>query len=380
MNFVIYPTPQYCFNFDWTQIGSTRAIAVAATNDLIATALQHMKHRTLPSDLFRFGKDPVWSPPPIPSVGAGGLIQAPLNLTILVDDLLFNFLLPPFEQVFVPLAYQKVEFCSSDGQTPNINLVQSDLLLSLKALASVPQADVRNDSIQGLLALLQEGGHAVEGGWEIVFDLLMSIPQSMITNEAGSESPGNASSASSNQLAWPKESLMSAFTCMKLILDDFLEELPHEVIIKGVHCVAAFSAQSQDVNVSLTSIEMLWKVTDYIMTSSRKVDDVDTSTAALDVMLHRLSVLSVDSRPEIRNCATNTLYSAILSNANMLSSDQWRSVFDDIIFPLFEATEQKAMLAMSSKEEAMTPEIKKGVKMALHHSRDTAHKQVFIVN
>ena len=155
--------------------------------------------------------------------------------------------------------------------------------------------------------------------------------------------------------------------------------MPHDVIIKAVHCVSAFSAQSRDVNVSLTSIEMLWKVTDYIMTSSQKMDDNDTSYAALDVMLNRLSQLSVDSRPEIRNCATNTLFSAVLTNAVMLSSEQWRSVFDEIIFPLFEATWQKSLDAMSSKEEAMTPELKKGVKMALHHSRDTAYKQVCIV-
>lgn len=341
-----------------------------------------MKHPLLPSEHFRFVEDPVWSPPPFPPVGAGGLIQAPLNLTLLVDDLLFNFLLPPFDRVFTPLMFQKIEVLEcEDNQVARSKLVQSDLLLSLKALAAVPQADVRNDTIQGLLALLQEGGHAVEGGWDIVFDLLMSIPLSM-TIDSGPDSVAAAGSAAAgtatSSISWPKESLMGAFTCMKLVLDDFLEELPYEVIIKAVHCVSAFSAQVQDVNVSLTSIEMLWKVTDYIMTSSRKVDDIATSKAALDVMLSRLSLLSVDSRPEIRNCATNTLFSAILSNANMLSPVQWKSVFDDIIFPLFEATEQKATLAMSSKEEAMTPELKKGVKMTLHHSRDTAHKQVIV--
>lgn len=325
-----------------------------------------MKQPSAPTANFKFSEDPVWTPPPFPSVGAGGLIQAPLNLTVLVDDLLFNFLLPPFEKVFAPMMYQKFELAESVHDLESKpKLAQSELLLSLKSLASVPQVDVRNDSIQGLLALLQEGGHAVEGGWEIVFDLLMSIPLSM--SEANGEGAAGP--------VWPKESLLSAFTCMKLVVDDFLEELPYEVIIKAVHCVAAFSAQVQDVNVSLTSIEMLWKVTDYIMTSSRKLDDQDTSSAALDVMLDRLSHLSVDSRPEIRNCATNTLFSAVLSNAGMLSPDQWRSVFDDIVFPLFEATQQKSLLAMSSKAEAMTPELKKGVKMALHHSRDTAHKQ-----
>jgi guanine nucleotide-exchange factor len=115
------------------------------------------------------------------------------------------------------------------------------------------------------------------------------------------------------------------------------------------------------------------------MTYSRKQGDEQTTTVALDVMLGRLSLLSVDSRPEIRNCATNTLFSATMSNANMFTPIQWRSVFEDIIFPLFDATEQKSLLAMSSNEEAITPEIKKGVRMAVHHSRDTAHKQVYFI-
>ena len=249
---------------------------------------------------------------------------------------------------------------------------------------------MRNDTIQGLLALLQEGGHAVEGGWAIVFELLKAVPASLAPaastallrsvshNEEGLSSSATAVNASSgfSDEAWPKEALLTAFSCMKLIVDDFLELLPHEVIIQAVHCVSAFSAQSQDINISLTSIEMLWKVADYIMTSSRKQGDEATTTAALDVMLGRLSLLSVDSRPEIRNCSTNTLFSAVMSNATMLTAAQWKSVFEDIIFPLFEATEQKSVLAMASNEEAMTPEIKKGVRMAVHHSRDTAHKQV----
>ncbi len=244
------------------------------------------------------------------------------------------------------------------------HLGQAELMQALKSLAAIPQPDVRNETLFGLNALLQSG-HVISTGWAVIFEILISVPQFIV---------------SSNSIAdgsmWPRESLMTAFSCMKLVVDDFLEDLPYDVIIQGVHCVSEFSAQTLDVNISLTSIEMLWKVTDYIMTSSRKRHDEKTTTAALDAMFSRLSLLSVDSRPEIRNCATNTLFSAVLSNSNFLSSTQWKSVFDDIVFPLFSATEQMSLRAMNSNEVAITPEIKKGVKMALHHSRDTAHKQV----
>lgn len=70
---------------------------------------------------------------------------------------------------------------------------------------------------------------------------------------------------------------------------------------------------------------------------------------------------------------------------------QWCSAFNDIMFPLFGRIESRSCVAMKcvfvlqfirynvtyhrNKEQARAPEIKKGVKMAVHHSRDTGHKQ-----
>lgn len=264
-------------------------------------------------------------------------------------------------------------------------LAQSDLLNSLIALTSIPYDDIRNGTIEGLYALLQEGGHAVEGGWEIVLELLLSVPSGVSEGGAGGKStsslPGAGGSKADldsgyGQPTWSREALQVAFSCLKLIVDDFLDLLPHNVIIKAVHCVSAFSAQNTDVNISLTSIEMLWKVTDFMMMSSRKVGDDKATSVVMDVMLSRLALLSVDSRPEIRNCATNTLFSAVLSNSTFLAPAQWKHIFDDVVFPLFAATEQKSVEALTSNEEAQAPEIKKGVRMTIHHSRDTAHKQV----
>ena len=169
---------------------SIRALAVAATNDLISTALQYLKQPLPFMDQIRFSADPVWVPPPFPAPQLGGLIQAPLNLTILVDDLLFNFILPSFEKVFTPFVYLKLEWNKNDGsETSKPQLAPCDLLLSLKTLASVPMADVRIDAINGLHSLLQEGGHSVQGGWDIVFDLLMSIPQNMDSSSGNMSAP-----------------------------------------------------------------------------------------------------------------------------------------------------------------------------------------------
>jgi hypothetical protein len=54
------------------------------------------------------------------------------------------------------------------------------------------------------------------------------------------------------------------------------------------------------------------------------------------------------------------------------SCEQWMKIFDDYIFPLL-----KSMHAVrTDKEEVFAPELKRGVKMQVHHSRDTVQKQV----
>lgn len=285
-------------------------------------------------------------------------------------------------------------------------LTQADLLSCLKSLSTYSTySDVRIDVMQGLLELLQGGGQTVYGGWLIIIDLLTTVPASMVPYETlhnpemspisnwlndqltpASPTPscpppekfhsslGDYDDLDSSKV-WPDAALQIAFFCMKLIVDDFLESLQLDVIKNVVTCLSMFSAQLSDVNISLTSVEMLWKVTDFIMTSSRKVGDEATTTAVLDVMLRRLLFLALDQRPEIRNCATNTLFSAIVTNAPLLSTIQWKRAFDDVIFPLFSRVEARSGLAIKSNEEAKAPEIKRGVKMTLHHSRDNAHKQ-----
>ncbi len=89
------------------QIGSVRALAVAATNDLITTALQFMREPSVLPRKIQYLEDSKWTPPSLPPIPQGGLIQASFNLTLAVDDLLFSFILPSFEKVFYPQNYQK---------------------------------------------------------------------------------------------------------------------------------------------------------------------------------------------------------------------------------------------------------------------------------
>jgi hypothetical protein len=158
---------------------------------------------------------------------------------------------------------------------------------------------------------------------------------------------------------------------MNLILDEFLSIIPVDIIKSLINCLFSFASQTLDVNISLTSVEMLWKVGDMSINNS----STTTGSSVIEVMMQRLLILSIDPRPEIRNCGMNTLFSAMTANAPLLNGLQWKQVFDEVIFPLFQHAEQKSSFAMINKEVALAPELKKGVRMAVHHSRDTAHKQ-----
>ena len=51
-------------------------------------------------------------------------------------------------------------------------------------------------------------------------------------------------------------------------------------------------------------------------------------------------------RSQIRHCAMNTLFSAMAAHAGIISAQQWRLVFEDIIFCLFKKAGDRSAHAM----------------------------------
>eukprot|EP01038_Epipyxis_sp_PR26KG_P012463 gene12463-16716_t len=412
------------------KVGNTRAISVAATHDLIVTSLSFLQNpgllSTTISNLPYLDDDK-------PIVGS-----KPLNFSgqvLLSDEILLNYILPTFDTVFTARNIHRSKI-SRNGSTEipdsitkddyfrllkldlssSLKLSQPDLLSALRSLSSVKYSDVRNDIMSGLENMIQGKGHIIdESGWAIIIELLSSVPASMSTesflleiygaedssmpipfdDEAVPSQVGDIPSRSSflssspskssiPQYEWPREALATSFTCMKLIVDEFLDIVMKnssltKCLIEGL---ALFSSQVRDVNISLTSLEMLWKVTDSAITASLILKKTDGEMSAanfnqsvLSITLKRLFLLSTDDRPEIRHSALNTLFSAMCVHAMILSTNQWQAVFEKIVFPLFLVAEQRTISAERSNQVAMAPELKKGVKMSVHHSRDTAQKQ-----
>ena len=305
-------------------------------------------------------------------------------------------------------------------------LSQNDILSCLKSLSVVRYVDVRVNILKGLEHFLQEMGQGLSvdretGGWKVVLELISCVPLSM-TDESRQlgwgSTPGLPPSVGDTrkeietidfpdvdcdtgkvlsllpQYLWPKETLYDAFNCISLIVDEFMDAilLDMSLIQAVLESLSLFGSQHIDINTSLTAVEMIWKVADAALKAGvpREWKELANTSVkpetmsdlvqrknhfVMDRMLSLLFVLSMDERPELRHCAINTLFSAMAANSQMLNVEQWQKIFETIIFPLFAKTGERSKIAMKSQEEAVAPELKKGVKISMHHSRDSAHKQ-----
>lgn len=185
-------------------------------------------------------------------------------------------------------------------------------------------------------------------GWSIVLEILTSVPVSLrdedMIDTVQVESEVNAYSF---EQQWPREALPDAFACVKLVVDEYLELIVNDLSLVDslLRSLVKFAAQNIDINTSLTSVELLWKVADGAISSKSKNKQAGTAAYVFAQMFDYLSKLAMDSRPEIRNCAINTIFSAATANSQQLGNTLWCSLFDNIIYIIFENAGSRSMLA-----------------------------------
>jgi hypothetical protein len=343
-----------------------RTVAVASTFDLIGSMLKFLHAPQLPS---------------MDTVDNSQLMVKSIDVqrsACVSDDVLFTSILPSSKSTFLPrrrhlelLLNAKAEFDSKSS------ISQADVMASAKVLAGIRFDDVRTGVMNGLMSLLQGDGDILsQEGWTCVLILISVAPASLVPSQSTSSSTDDMSSLEAQ--TWPVEAVAGSFNCMKLILDEYMECIELGSMTSVITCLSMFSSQLLDVNISLTSLELLWKVYDQTMRGRSGSSELEnTKQEVFNITTTQLLGLSMDTRPEVRHCAMNTLFAALTmtANASLTTGEQWKQIFDDVIFPLFERAGARTTLAIESKEEANAPELKKGKKMILHHSRDTAFKQ-----
>lgn len=116
------------------------------------------------------------------------------------------------------------------------------LLVALEALHNDErERDVRIGVLRVLLAVLQRHGERLTDGWTPVFRLLAVVP--------GQEDP---------------ETVSLGFQSLQLAASDYMPAMPFPRLKRCLEVAVAYGEQQTDLNVSLTTISLLWNVGDML--------------------------------------------------------------------------------------------------------------------
>ena len=162
---------------------------------------------------------------------------------------------------------------NEDGTTTassKIVVSQSDLLAPLcQTIETTERALVAEAGITALQSILEDSGHTVEGlAWTAVI--------AAVTSLSGHDNDDTQETRQRHGSDW-SSCCMLAFRCLKLIVDDFLDQLPpfseqSSPRVALLDCCAAFGRSWHDVNTSLTAIGLLWTIADQDQDSSSTID------------------------------------------------------------------------------------------------------------
>ncbi|XP_063303219.1 protein MON2 homolog isoform X2 [Pelobates fuscus] len=246
------------------------------------------------------------------------------------------------------------------------------LLNPLKELSNIVHHDIRLKQLECVLQILQSQGDSLGPGWPLVLGVIGAI-----RNDQG-------------------ESLIrTSFQCLQLVVTDFLPTMPCTCLQIVVEVAGSFGLQNQELNISLTSIGLLWNISDYFFQRgetiekelNREEDILQRQAKEKGVALNRpfhpappfdclwlclyakLGELCVDTRPAVRKSAGQTLFSTIGAHGTLLQHATWHTVIWKVLFHLLDQVRESSTTADKEKIESG------GGNILIHHSRDTAEKQ-----
>jgi len=224
---------------------------------------------------------------------------------------------------------------------------QSDLLGPLcDYISSSEIAVVTECGLEALYSVLETTGHKLENqSWVQVVEAIAAVP---------------SKKHSSND--WTA-ACQVGFRCLKLIVDDFLEDAAKSARTALLECCSTFGSDCHDLNISLTAIGLLWTIADQ-----------DSGTESVDRALAKLVLLSGDFRAEVRNCSVNTLFSCIVGRGSKFTGEQWESCICTTIFGVYDTATSDAG-SDNDKLTEESPTKTSRYQVNVHHSRDSADKQ-----
>jgi len=250
--------------------------------------------------------------------------------------------------------------------------LQTMLLRPLEQLSDIHHPDIRHRQLDCVLAILHKNGEALGHAWPTLLHVIAAV-----TNDQG------------------EVLIRTAFQCLQLVITDFLPVMPCPCLHYCLEAASRFGTQSQELNISLTAIGLLWNISDFFSQNQAKLtlalaaeppgsadltlSQNSTSTAASSslppfdglwmALYSRLGDLCVDGRPAVRKSAGQTLFTTISAHGTLIQQTTWQLLLWQVLFPLLDRVKKLSSTASDCKEDANTGNI------LIHHSRDTAEKQ-----
>lgn len=319
-----------------------------------------------------------------------------------------------------------------------------------ETLATNPKAfsEVQKMGLETLNNLLQTSGHSFTCGWGLILDMLRHVAVCAIgpppaieptgyqndqdestatevqttttttpatspeikTNERASidTTASSIMAGSIMAAAGPKSAtglIKVAFSSLQLICTDFLSLLSPDCLRQCIATLGSFGMQSDDLNISLTAVGLLWNLSDFIQTrridlgknQPKEEENIDKESMNIDLalsneddsnpktysilwmlLLLQLSHTCIDWRPEVRNGANQTLFRTITMNGHVLGPYLWNACIWEVLFPLLDSIKMSSIRASKislSKASSPSANDRDSSGFMLHHSRDTADKQ-----
>ncbi|KAL7554854.1 hypothetical protein ACHAWF_018901 [Thalassiosira exigua] len=266
----------------------------------------------------------------------------------------------PLEVVPIKSSTEPVQFDEVDRREQKPPQL---LRILCETIQCTTQVDTANNALNALHDAIEGGGHSLTGENLVVVIETLSVL-------SGCKSENGPVDRSTKP--WANVSNV-AFQIFKLILDDFLEPESTMAIspLKSAEtrdaitrCLVAFGRSRHDLNTSLTATGMLWSLADR-----------NSSPTTLDIVLSKLAFLAMDSRPELRNCSVNTLFSCVVGLGDQFTSEQWNKCLNGTIFGVLNGITSEMSGTEHKKTEANGGAKEERYKVAVHHSRDSATKQ-----
>ena len=240
-----------------------------------------------------------------------------------------------------------------------------------QSIARLPfLVDIRKQGLEIINKLLQRSGQNIKAGWLVLLETIYFVVQSSSTNKKTGTELDSAINAKNAQL------IRVGFPSVQLICTDFMSSLSPMGLSRCIQTVSAFGTFAEDLNISLTSVGLLWSLCDFILTKRQKLEKIESETSdenqlnlpnspfkkgsllnlsllsgPLNVMtmdtlwmylLRNLSELCSDFRPEVRNSANQTLFRTLSTNGQRLTIDLWDLCLGHVLFPLLDRIKSSA--------------------------------------